>query len=424
MNQFSLEMKALQPHPDPNFQRHWNVVQIGLFLLPFSAFLGGTSILMVAIAIWVRKFSSLSREPVNRGFAILGLVMIAAAWFADDRANAFLGLFNFLPFFFTFAALADLIRSPKQLTQIAWIWVITSIPVTVIGILQLLNFGGMPSLLWGLISWKVFAGGNPVGRMASVFEYATILANYYAIVFILSLGLWLKERRKLLIGIVLLNAIGLILTNSRNVWAIAVLACLAFALYQGWKTIVAAVGAITGIILGAAFAPDSIALPLRKIVPRFFWARLNDQMYSDRPVNQLRSTQWKFAWNMTEQRPLTGWGLRSFARLYTEQMQLWIGHPHNLFLMLSSESGLPAAVMLYGLVGWIMAQGIWIWKALSPTNRPIYFTFWIAFLACTLFSFLDIALFDARINLMGWVLLAAIWKMEESGEWGVRLRGS
>ncbi|MCU0550758.1 MAG: O-antigen ligase family protein [Leptolyngbya sp. Prado105] len=407
-------MNLLQPHPDLKFQRHWNLAQIGLFLLPFSTFLGGTLILMVAIAIWSRKFSSLSREPVNRGFAILGLVMIAAAWFADDRGSALLGLFNFLPFFFTFAALANLIRSPQHLTRIAWIWVITSIPVTVIGILELLlNLGGSPSLLWGLISWKIFPGGNPVGRMASVFEYATILASYYAIVFILSLGLWLRERTILLGGIVLLNAIGLILTNSRNVWAIAVLACLTFALYQGWKKIVVAVGILTGIVLGAAFAPEPLASLFRKIVPRFFWARLNDQMFSDRPVNQLRSTQWRFAWNMTEQRPLTGWGLRSFSRLYTEQMQLWMGHPHNLFFMLSSESGLPAALMFYGLVGWIVAQGFWTWKALSSENRQIYFTFWTAFVACTLFSFLDVTLFDARINLMGWVLLAAIWKMQD-----------
>lgn len=401
----------LQSHPDPTFQRHWNLVQVGLFLLPFSAFLGCTPILIVAIAIWLKKFSTLSREPINRGFAILAVLMTGAAWFADDRQNAFLGLFNFLPFFFVFAALADLIRSPKQLTQMAWIWVFTSIPVTAMGIAELyLNWGGSPSLSWGLLSWRIIPGGTPIGRMASVFEYATILANYYAIVFVLSIGLWLQSRENLLAGIVLLNAIGLILTNSRNVWAIAVLACLAFALYQGWKKIVAGVGMLTGVVLGAAFAPQPLASMFRTVVPRFFWARLNDEMYRDRPFNQLRSTQWRFAWRMTEQRPLTGWGLRSFSRLYTEKMHLWLGHPHNLFFMLSSESGLPVTLMLYGLVGWIVAQGVGTWKLLPISDRLIYFTAWIAFCACTLFSFLDVTIFDARINLMGWILLASIWK--------------
>ena len=405
--------KLLQSHPEPSLQRHWVLVQIGLFLLPFSALLGCTPVLVAAIEIWRQRFSRLSREPVNRGFAVLSLVMIGAAFFAVDRLNAFLGLFNFLPFFFTFAALSELIQSPKQLTRIAWIWVLTSIPVTLIGFAQLfLNVGGTPSLLWGLIEWTIAPGGEPLGRMSSVFTYATVLATYYAIVFILGLGLWLEERKPLLAGILLLNAIALILTNSRNVWAIAVLACLAFALYEGWKVIGAGVGVLIGLMWGAAFAPEPIASSLRVIVPRFFWARLNDQMYSDRPVNQLRSTQWKFAWSMTERHPLTGWGLRSFSKLYLEQLHLWIGHPHNLFLMLSAESGLPTALILYGLVGWILAQGVLIWRRLQKSDRRIFFTVWNAFFACALFSLLDVTLFDARINLMGWVLLAGLWNQK------------
>ncbi len=407
-----LELKnLLQPHPDPALQRHWVLVQIGLFLLPFSAFLGCTPVLVVALGIWRQRFPSLSREPVNRALALLGLLMIVSAGFAIDRGNAGLGLFNFLPFFVVFGALSELIQSPKQLTRIAWIWVLTSIPVTLIGGAQLfLNVGGSPSLLWGLIEWTIAPGGEPLGRMSSVFTYANVLATYYAIVFILGLGLWLEKRPLFLVGILLFDMIALILTNSRNVWAIAVLAGLAFALYQGWRSIVAIVGALTGLMLGAAFAPEPIAAWFKVVVPRFFWARLNDQMYSDRPVNLMRSTQWKFAWSMTEQRPLTGWGLRSFSKLYTEQMQLWLGHPHNLFLMLSAESGLPVAVGLFGWVGWILAQGVLTWRKLRQEDQRIYFTFWIAIAACSLFSLFDVTLFDARINLMGWVLLAGIWK--------------
>jgi O-antigen ligase len=283
--------------------------------------------------------------------------------------------------------------------------------------------------LGGLIQWTIDPQGTPPGRMASVFTYANVLASYYVIVFILGLGLWIEEigrklsfrRQYWLLCVVLVDGIALILTNSRNAWAISLLACLAFALYQRWHWIVGGVSAISGIMLGAAFAPAPLATELRLIVPRFFWARLNDQMYSDRPVAQLRSTQWKFAWSLTEQRPLTGWGLRSFTHLYDSQMHYWLGHPHNLFLMMSAETGLPGALLLYGLVGWIMAQSVlWLRCGLTPRStqtrstqsrhdRRLYFTFLIAFFACTLFCFLDITLFDARINLMGWVLLSAIW---------------
>lgn len=409
MKRFNIKkLIHLQPHLDPSLQRHWNAVQIGLFLLPFSSFLGGVPILVVSLAIWKQHFSKLSRERITQGFALLSILMIVTACFGVDRTNAFLGLFNFLPFFVAFPALSFLIQTPAQLRRIAWILVLTSIPVSLIGFGQLyLNWGGYPSILWGLLQWTIDPGGTPPGRMASIFTYANVLAAYYAIVFVLGIGLWIEQPgSRFLVFAILLDAIALILTNSRNVWAIALFACLAFALYQGWNRIVAIVGGIGAIMVGAAFAPMPIANLFRIVVPRFFWARLNDQMYSDRPIAQLRSTQWKFAWSMAENHPFTGWGLRSFTQLYLAKMNYWLGHPHNLFLMMSAETGFIVTALLYGLVGWIVAQGV-LQCRVQP-NR-MYFTFLIAFAACTLFSFLDVTLFDARINLIGWIVLAGIW---------------
>ena len=390
------------------------MIQIGLFLLPFSAFLGCVALLVTSLDIWRRQHKSLIRQPLNLGFLLLGAWLLVTACFAFNRENAFLGLFNFLPFFIVFLALSVLIQTPAQLRRIAWILVCTSVPVTLIGLGQLyLNWGGNPSLLWGLIEWTIPPSGNPPGRMASVFTYANVLASYFVVVFVLGLGLWVESSKQtrhwyFLGSVVLIDTIALILTNSRNAWAIALLACLAFALYQGWRWIVGIVAATAGVMLGAAFAPLPFQTLFRLVVPAFFWARLNDQMYGDRPVAQLRSTQWKFAWSLTQQRPLTGWGLRNFTQLYDAQMHYWLGHPHNLLLMMSAEAGIPAALLLYGLVGWVMAQGVLALKNMDD-DRLIYFTFLMAFSACALFSFLDITLFDARINTIGWVLLAGIW---------------
>ena len=403
----------LQDHPDRALQRHWNVIQVGLFLLPFSAFLGCVALLVTSLDIWRRQHKSLIRQPLNLGFLGLGVWLFVTACFAFNRQNAFLGLFNFLPFFIVFPALGVLIQTPTQLRRMAWILVITSIPVTLIGLGQLyLNWGGNPSLLWGLIEWTIPPSGNPPGRMASVFTYANVLASYFVVIFVLGLGLWVSAKQTrhwyFLGSVVLIDTIALILTNSRNAWAIALLACLAFALYQGWRWIVGIVAAIAGVMLGAAFAPLPFQTWFRLVVPAFFWARLNDQMYDDRPVAQLRSTQWKFAWSLAQQRPLTGWGLRNFTQLYEAQMHYWLGHPHNLLLMMSAEAGIPAALLLYGLVGWVMAQGVLALRSMGD-ERLIYFTFLMAFSACALFSLLDITLFDARINTIGWVLLAGIW---------------
>ena len=197
---------------------------------------------------------------------------------------------------------------------------------------------GWGQLFWGwtvppqwqsIFGWIMATGGNPPGRMASVFIYANTLAVYLIIVFILGLGLWLEAYQKLraklanpyqnnyqvydylpyflfLLVIAIANFSALILTNSRNAWVIALIACLAYAIYQGWQILVAGVTAMVAAIAAAAFAPSPIAEILRKFVPAFFWARLNDQLYPDRPLALMRTTQWNFAWDLTWQRPWTG----------------------------------------------------------------------------------------------------------------------
>ncbi|MBW4469171.1 MAG: O-antigen ligase family protein [Stenomitos rutilans HA7619-LM2] len=392
--------------------------------------------------------------------------MLLSTALADRRTDALLGLFNFLPFFFAFAGLSELIRSPAQLRRLAWLLVMSSVPVVAIGLGQ--QFFGLAGHvnLW-IVNWTIDLTGTPPGRMASIFFYANVLASYLAVTLTLSLGLWIEAfwRRKesgvrsqesgvdvvgypsaagandvrrsqneqnphsplltphslstkiFLTIAVLGNTIALIFTNSRNAWAIAVFACLAYALYLGWRWLLIGVGVVVSSALGAAFAPVPLRAWLRTIVPAFFWVRLTDQLYTDRPVAQLRSTQWQFAWSLAQQHPLMGWGLRNFSPLYQAHMQYFIGHPHNLLLMLAAETGIPAALLFFGLVGWVVVQGSLLLVAQPPlarmttsdvSDRLLYFSYLVAFVGCTLFSFLDITLFDVRINLLGWLLLAAI----------------
>jgi O-antigen ligase len=423
----------LQDHPHPRWQRHWQICQVGLWVLPFSPLLASACVLLPALAIWQQEWQHLLRQPITKGFALLSLwlILTCAAAFKPDQA--WLGLFNFLPFFLVFPALSTLIRTPAQLRQIAHILILTAIPVALIGFGQLYGgWAGQIEIPWLLIKWTIDPQGNPPGRMASLFFYANVLASYLVTTFILSLGLLIESlsRRRIpahsasasadlptltLALITLLSAIALILTNSRNAWAVALIACLGLALYYGWRWIVAAVMAIAAIMLGAAFAPPLVAKPLRMIVPAFFWARLNDQMYSDRPYNQLRSTQWQFAGALAQQRPLTGWGLRNFTALYETQMQLWLGHPHSLLVMMLAETGIPGALMLFALVGWVLGQAVWRFQQLrgKMADRNILLIFLTVFLACTLFSFLDITFFDVRINLSNWIVLSAIWGMTQ-----------
>ncbi len=144
-----------------------------------------------------------------------------------------------------------------------------------------------------------------------------------------------------------LCALSLILTSSRAAWSIALLGSLVFTIYQGWYWIVGIVTALATIILSAAYAPPPLKEPLRALVPRYFWARITDEMYPNRPTEITRLSQWNFAWDMTRSHPISGWGLQSFGPLYQASTHVWLGYPHNLLLMLSSNLGIPATIAIF-----------------------------------------------------------------------------
>jgi len=417
-----------QTHPDPALRFPWILTQLSVLLLPFSTLLGIVGSLIAVIIVWRSRFSQFVRQPVYIGFAVLTGLLIVGSVLADSSADAYLGLFNFLLFFFGFAGLSELIQTPAQIRRLAWLIVIPSVPICLIGFGQLiLGWLGYRQVIniqvvWIVVQWMIDPNGTPPGRMSANFFYANVLANYLVMTFVLAIGLLIlaiwqrQEQAKIfLLTTLLLNGCALILTNSRNGWAIAAGACFVYAVYLGWRWLVAGVLVLVGFVLGAAFAPPPLQTGLRAIVPKFFWARLTDQMFPDRPVATLRSTQWQFAWSLTLERPWFGWGLRNFRPLYLQETGFTLGHPHNFPLMMLCETGIPATLLLFGLVGWMVTQGVrWLRRNNNAADRVLLFSFIVAFLSHTIFHLFDVTFFDGRINLMGWLLLAGIWGVASS----------
>ncbi|MDF5709376.1 MAG: O-antigen ligase family protein [Nostoc sp. S4] len=414
----------------------WNCSLLALLIFPLSPLVGAVTVVLVSLITLAKQYRQISHRPLNWGFALLGLLLLITTGFAQNKTEASLGLFNFLPFFLVFAAFSTLIQTTVQLRQMAWIWVIGSMPAVTLGLGQLfLGWNFNLKILWVVLEWTIAPGGNPPGRIASFFLHANTFAAYLVIVFILSLGLWLEQWRLWIgyrrLGIrnksvlspqsllpfifltvaTIANFITLIFTNSRNGWAIAIFACLAYALYQGWRILVGGVVGIVTSVLLAAFAPSPIAQFFRHYVPAFFWARLNDDMYPHRPVALMRKTQWEFAWSLAWQHPWTGWGLRSFTNLYKAHMQIMLGHPHNLFLMLSAETGFLTTFLFCGLLGWILITAVQLLrksKYMHREDRLLFFSYLLAFVAWVLLNTVDVTLFDFRLNTLSWLILAAI----------------
>ncbi|MBD2139464.1 O-antigen ligase family protein [Anabaena sp. FACHB-1237] len=412
-------MKHNYYHPNPSLQTPWNYLQLGLLTFPISPFVGGLSIVAASLITWKKQYHIISDSPLHKAFGILSILLIITTLFAQKPLEAALGLWNFLPFFLFFMGLTPLIATPNQMRQISWIMVLGSWPILIMGFGQLfLNWHFKFQFLWIVIEWIIAKGGEPVGRMAANFMHANTLAAYLVTIFILGLGLCLESYQKPKIPViiylhisVICTFIALILTNSRNGWGIAIITCLAYSLYQGWRLIFSGLMTIITSILLAAYGPLPIAQILRKVVPYFIWARLNDQMYANRPVELMRKTQWEFAWNLTQQHPLTGTGLRSFSELYKQKMDISLGHPHNLFLMLSSETGLITTALFCGLLISILVMACKLLsrsKYIKPENRLIFFSYLLAFLAWILFNTVDITTFDIRLNTLSWVFIGAL----------------
>jgi O-antigen ligase len=424
----------------------WGCFCVSVLILPLFPAVAAVGLVVVLIRVWQCHHTQIINNYLNWGLAILsGWFMVNSA-LAYQPKEAWLGLANLLPFFALFAALSVLISQPKQLRQLSWLLVIPSLPIVILGLGQLFAAWDTPPLLESILGWQLVPQGEPVGRMSSVFIYTNFLAIYLAISFSLTLGLWLENwqvwRQKLdqkrswclivLSVISIADITGLVLTSSRNAWGLAFLSCMAYAVYVGWRWLVWGVTAAATAILWASFAPDLGGEQLRTIIPAFFWARLSDQMYPDRPVATLRITQWEFCWNLIKDRPLVGWGLRNFTPLYETKMNVWFGHPHNLLLMLGAETGILATLLLMGIVGWIIAKAVLLlnnWSnsraencdypsgMLRDRDQLILFSYVIAFTLYILFNLFDVTIFELRVNTLGWILLSAIngiaWKQSQ-----------
>jgi O-antigen ligase len=194
---------------------------------------------------------------------------------------------------------------------------------------------------------------------------------------------------------------------------IAALVWICFALEQKWYRWLLTVLGLFSTLLWAAFGPQGRST-LQRWIPIFLWGRLNDQLYPHRPIPELRITQWKFAWNLALEHPGLGWGLRNFSPLYQAQMGTWLGHPHNFFLMMAAESGIPVLLGFSAIVTWILIQAIrhrqhiFSDASLPSSHRLLIFSTLLSFGSSVAFHCFDITLFDARINTLNWLLLAAL----------------
>ena len=126
----------------------------------------------------------------------------------------------------------------------------------------------------------------------------------------------------------------------------------------------------------------------------------------DTPWKHTRLGQWTYAIQLVAARPWLGWGSAAFSVMYPiHAAKRWHGHSHNLPLELAISHGVPVALLIVGTVLALMMLAL---RRGILRQAPLERAWWTSALVLLTMHFTDLPFFDARLNLLGWILLAGV----------------
>ena len=384
-----------------------------LVVLPFASYLGLGILVVLMLAALHQRFHPICRTLWQQGYGLLTLGLLVSAGFAVNRGDAWLQLANFLPYFLLVGVLhtGARFRPPGLIfTTIAQALVLGSLPFSVAALVEyIVRFPSIAARVqdWAIFQWIFdvsFAGHRAHGGLS----HPNILSNYLVIMLGLGLGLLLGQMRSHTappmgrpMAIMVATATGLagagiFFTSSRN----GLLAAVALLLIAGYLARRYRWVWFLGLVLFSTLALGLIFLG-------FGGRSLSLALFTQDP----RVAAWQIALDLIHQRPLVGWGLGGFSHQYvpfsvTDHERLF--HPHNLWLYLACDTGIPTLLLFCGVVGRTYVAGI---RQLIQTGSGILLSCVLAFTGCILFALFDVTLFDARINVLSWFILAGIGAM-------------
>ena len=393
--------------------------QIGVLCLPSSSLI---SFIFLLVALIKGSFSRRDfywREYWNYPLLLISFLMLVGCFRSHTGWLAWLGLFNWLPFFWCFWGLQPYLLTSERRRKCAALLVFGSFPVLITGFGQLwLGWEGPWELFDGLIIWFVAPGGEPLGRLSGLFDYANITAAWLSGIWPLSLAsvlhpFMLGRNRVIPCSFLIAFVLAMILTDSRNAWGAIFLGLPIVFGSTSWSWLIPLmlIFVIPVVISVLPFVDFGIQQFARNIVPESIWMRLNDMKFVDRPFEATRIGQWEIASNLIFEKPFFGWGAAAFSIIYPLKTGLSHGHSHNLPLELAISNGILVSFLLNIFVFSLLIISAYyrIFNKLNvQKNFIIDRAWWTSALILICFHATDIPMFDSRINILGWILLIGL----------------
>lgn len=381
-----------------------------LVILPFASYLSLGILVALMLVALCQRFHKIRQILWQQGYALLTLGLLASAYFSQHPGDAWLQLANFLPYFLLVAVLCTATRfQPPSilLATIAPALVLGSLPFSVAALVEyIVKFSNIAAHVsdWAIFQWIFdvsFAGHRAHGGLS----HPNILSNYLTIILGLGLGLLVGQIRSgirdyspkltaVIVAATSLAGIGIFCSSSRNgLIAAVVLLLIAGYIARQYRWVW-----ILGLIIIGATATGLLVLG-------FGGRALSLDLFTQDP----RVAAWQIAIDLIQQRPLVGSGLGGFSHQYvpfsvTGHERLF--HPHNLWLYLATDTGIPTMLLFCWVVGRTYATGVY--RLVMTRHNTALLSYVLGFTGCILFALFDVTLFDARINVLSWFLLAGI----------------
>jgi len=405
--------------------------RIGIFLIPSAFTIAGLFIIISLISQTLKRRGEFLKDKMNIILIFISLLMIISCIiqnlfnkyntdFEIENYLTWIGLFNWIPFFWVFWSSQAFFKTKNDREIISSILIFSTIPVIISGILQYyFDIVGPFKFLNGLIIWYQ-RPIDEISGLTGLFNHANYAGAWLTMILPLCLSQsfnsckkYLKKNvfKTILLGILLC----IILTNSRNAWGSAILTLpLVFGIssIKWFLPLILSISSFILVITNNIFK-GNIQEFLRNIIPNKIWLEFTDLGFSGLNVTRLEILH--SAFRVIINNPFFGTGAASFPIIYEFETGFWKGHSHNLFTEISISYGLPSTVILITFLGTILFTS---YKNLfrKKENNIKDRAFFVAILVFLVSQLVDIQYFDGRISLVFWLLLAGLKSINDENK--------
>ncbi len=406
--------------------------QAGVLFLAAAPVIAFFLLLISSFLCLIYRRDNYFNDKYNYPFIIVSILMIINCInityntknnYSVDVLTIWVGLSNWLPFFWCFWGFQPFLKSHKLRIQTAKILIVGSLPVLISGFCQyFLRIYGPYKFFNNLIIWyqRPLDSGNAVTGLFNNQNYA---GAWLCIIFPLCIAFLIEKNKfKLKNLLVFLNSFSFIymifLTSSRG--SILSIFTSFFLFTKSIKNKFFVFLSLISIPLVLNLIP-LISLNLQSIIYNFLPFALIKKTSITTLSNENifpRFEIWSKSFELIKSNLITGYGAGTFKNLYSISNGIYgdIQHSHNIFLEISINHGLPSSLIIISTMifitinCWRKNANIELNKLENLDNKKKQFeqAWIISFMAFFLIHIFDITYFDGRISTLAWILLAGM----------------